>query len=116
MIDVVLFYSKYINYTNLDYSIFYFFSGIQFNCHKTVLMTTSRYFDTMLTMFDERSKSEVELKDFVDPNVMALSLHFIYDGHMPNVRKRILTQKNVHDILHLAIYLQIQALQSHCCR
>ena len=30
-------------------------------------MTTSRYFDTMLTLFDERSKSEVELKDFVDP-------------------------------------------------
>jgi len=90
--------------------------GIQFNCHKTVLMTTSRYFDTMLTLFDERSKSEVELKDFVDPSVMALSLHFIYDGHMPNVRKRILTQKNVHDILQLAIYLQIQALQSHCCR
>merc|ERR1711935_1142409 len=41
--------------------------GIQFNCHKTVLMTTSRYFDTMLTLFDERSKSEVELKDSVDP-------------------------------------------------
>ena len=47
---------------------YYFsFAGIQFNCHKTVLMTTSRYFDTMLTLFDERSKSEVELKDFVDP-------------------------------------------------
>ena len=79
-------------------------------------MATSRYFDTMLTMFDERSKSEVELKDFVDPNVMALSLHFIYDGHVPTVRKRILTKKNVHGILQLAIYLQIQALQLHCCR
>ena len=92
------------------------FLGIQFNCHKEVLMRTSRYFDTMLTLFDERSKSEVELKDFVDPAVLALSLHFIYDGHMPSVRKKILTQKNVHDILQLAIYLQIQALQSHCCR
>ena len=48
----------------------------------------------MLTLFDERSKSEVELKDFVDPAVLALSLHFIYDGHMPSVRKKILTQKS----------------------
>ena len=70
----------------------------------------------MLTMFDERSKSEVELKDIVEINTMALALHFIYDGNLPTVRKRILTRKNVHDILQLAIYLQIQALQSHCCR
>ena len=52
---------------NLCMGYYFSIAGIQFNCHKTVLMTTSRYFDTMLTLFDERSKSEVELKDFVDP-------------------------------------------------
>ena len=90
--------------------------GTKFQCHKTVLMSASRYFETMLTMFDERSKSEVELKDIVEVPTMALALHFVYDGNLPTVRKRILTKKNVHDILQLAIYLQIQALQSHCCR
>ena len=75
-----------------------------------------RYFETMLTMFDERRKSEVELKDIVEPTTLALSLHFIYEGDLQPVRKRILSKKNVHDLLQLAIYLQIQSLQTLCCK
>ena len=78
-------------------------------------MASSRYFETMLTLFDEKTKSEVELKDIVEANTMALSLHFIYDGNLAAVRKKILSRRNVQDILQLAIYLQIQSLQSHCC-
>ena len=90
--------------------------GIRFQCHKSVLMAASRYFETMLTMFDERLKSEVELKDIVEPATMALALHFIYDGNTPMVRKRILKRRNVDDLMQLAIYLQIDSLQTHCCK
>lgn len=91
--------------------------GTRLACHKKVLMAASRYFETMLTMFDERDKSEVELKDIVEPHTMALCLHFIYasEDTSVSVSKRILTKRNVHDILQLAIYLQIGALQSACC-
>ncbi len=82
--------------------------GTRFDCHKKVLMAASRYFETMLTMFDERSKSEVELKEIIEANTMALSLHFVYSGDVPGVRKRIVNKRNVQDILQLAIYLQIQ--------
>jgi hypothetical protein len=92
--------------------------GIRFQCHKSVLMASSRYFETMLTLFDERLKAEVELKDIVEPTAMALSLHFIYEGnHSTNViKKRLLSKSNVHDLLQLANYLQIQSLQSICCK
>lgn len=71
----------------------------------------SRYFETMLTMFDESTKSEVELKDIVDSQIMALSLHFLYNNNLVPLKR-----KNVHDILQLAIYLQIQSLQGICCK
>ena len=82
------------------------------------LFTIKRHFTALKKHKISWKKIVVSWKtcDELVTSVMALSLHFIYDGHMPNVRKRILTQKNVHDILQLAIYLQIQALQSHCCR
>ena len=83
----------------------------KFQCHKSVLMASSRYFETMLTMFDERDKSEVELKDIVDAQIMALSLHFLYNNDLVPLKR-----KNVHDLLQLAIYLQIQSLQSICCK
>ena len=83
----------------------------QFNCHKSVLMASSRYFETMLTMFDESTKSEVELKDIVDAQIMALSLHFLYNNDLIPLKRR-----NVHDILQLAIYLQIHSLQGICCK
>ena len=72
---------------------------------------TIRYFETMLTMFDESTKSEVELKDIVDSQIMALSLHFLYNNNLVPLKR-----KNVHDILQLAIYLQIQSLQGICCK
>jgi len=65
----------------------------------------------MLTMFDESTKSEVELKDIVDSQIMALSLHFLYNNNLVPLKR-----KNVHDILQLAIYLQIQSLQGICCK
>ena len=61
--------------------------GTHFQVHKEVLMKSSRYFETMLTLFDERLKSEVELKDIVEAPTMALTLHFIYEGHVTGVRK-----------------------------
>lgn len=95
--------------------------GTRLSCHKKILMAASRYFETMLTMFDERDKSEVELKDIVEPNTMALCLHFIYDGMTmtsgsTTFRKRILNKRNVHEILQLSIYLQIGILQTACCQ
>ena len=65
----------------------------------------------MLTMFDESTKSEVELKDIVDSQIMALSLHFLYNNDLIPLKRR-----NVHDILQLAIYLQIHSLQGICCK
>ena len=90
--------------------------GTQFQVHKEVLMKSSRYFETMLTLFDERLKSEVELKDIIEPPTMALTLHFIYEGHVSGVRKRLLNKRNVHDLLQLAIYLQMQLLQNLCIK
>ena len=90
--------------------------GTHFQVHKEVLMKSSRYFETMLTLFDERLKSEVELKDIVEAPTMALTLHFIYEGHVTGVRKRLLNKRNVHDLLQLAIYLQMQLLQSLCIK
>eukprot|EP00093_Oithona_nana_P014854 14854.XXX_882082_879061_1 [CDS] Oithona nana genome sequencing. len=90
--------------------------GTHFQVHKEVLMKSSRYFETMLTLFDERLKSEVELKDIIEPPTMALTLHFIYEGHVSGVRKRLLNKRNVHDLLQLAIYLQMQLLQNLCIK
>ena len=70
----------------------------------------------MLTLFDEWLKSEVELKDIVEAPTMALTLHFIYEGHSNSVRKRLLNKRNVHELLQLAIYLQMNQLQGLCIK
>ena len=100
-----------------DISIFFhFFKGTYDLAHFSNLAENFsflfyRYFETMLTMFDESNKSEVELKDIVDSQIMALSLHFLYNNNLVPLKR-----KNVHDILQLAIYLQIQSLQGICCK
>ncbi len=72
----------------------------------------------MLTLFDESRKSEVELKDIVEPVAMALCLHFIYDNlhHSHILKKKLLSKSNIHELLQVANYLQIQPLQSLCCK
>lgn len=87
---------------------------VKFPCHRIVLTGASRYFRTMLTQFEEKSRDEVELKDIVEPGPMATCLLFIY-GQMGKQRHWI-NGDNVHDLLLVANYLQVEDLQAVCSK
>ena len=65
----------------------------------------------MFARFAEGSSDEIELKgDIAEPGFVAQALHFAY------FKTVSMTPKNVQDLLGLAIYLQMEALQEQCTR
>lgn len=81
----------------------------RFPVHKEILTDHSMYFRAMFTVFAEKDKPEVELKELVEPTLMAQAVHFMYFKNI------YLTPKNVQDLLDLANYLQMEELQRTCC-
>lgn len=80
--------------------------GHSFHAHREVLIEHSKYFLIMLTQFEEKDKTEVEIKELFEPEIMGLALHYMYFNSIA------IQVSNVQDLLQISTYLQMEALQS----
>ena len=79
-----------------------------FNCHKTVLVASSAYFEAMFSSgMREAVSGEITFHD-MDPDMMEHILEYIY------TKKDFVSNENVISVLEVSLFLQIKPLAEKC--
>ena len=79
-----------------------------FDCHKTILVAASSYFEAMFSSgMREATSGEIKFHD-MEPNIMENILAFIYTGN------NYVTEENVIDVLETSLLLGIKTVSKMC--
>ena len=81
----------------------------QFPCHRVILVSTSPYFQALLTdKFRENSLNSIKLCD-IEPQIFSSLLNFIYTGEIE------IDENNVQELLIAGDMFQLDEMVKFCC-
>lgn len=92
-------------YCDLEFTV----KSQQFPCHRIILVSTSPYFEALLTnAFRENSLKSIKLHD-IEPQIFSSLLNFIYTGEIE------IDENNVQELLIAGDMFQLDEMVKFCC-
>lgn len=92
-------------YCDLEFTI----ADQQFPCHRIILVSTSPYFEALLTdAFKENNLHSIVLHD-IESQIFSVLLNFIYSGEIE------IDENNVHELLIAGDMFQLTEMVEFCC-